>query len=300
MELVLPKPGRYVLAVSGGVDSMALLDMLRQRQADDQAWKLTVAHLDHGIRPDSAEDRRLVQSVARRHGLPFVYHEARLGAGASEAEARQARYGFLRSVQQAADAGAIITAHHQDDALETAIINMLRGSGRKGLSALGNRHDLLRPLLHVPKRELAAYAKDQGLVWHEDSTNENEAYLRNYVRRQLLPRFDDMARTRLWQLINEIRATNYELDALLATQLHLQPVAGTLERHWFNSLPHAAAREVMAAWLRAHDVRDFDSKSLERLVVAAKVAAPGKVFPVLDGRDLQIFPDYLALNRPER
>jgi tRNA(Ile)-lysidine synthase len=300
MELVLPKPGRYVLAVSGGVDSMVLLDMLRQRQAEDKAWKLTVAHLDHGIRAGSAEDRQLVQAVAQGHGLPFVYHEARLGVGASEAEARQARYGFLRGVQRAAGAQAIITAHHQDDVLETAIINLLRGSGRKGLSALDNRHDLLRPLLRVLKRELAAYAKDQGLVWHEDSTNENEAYLRNYVRRRLLPRFDDAARARLWQLVGDMRAVNYELDALLATQLHLQTVAGTLDRYWFNGLPHAVAREVMAAWLRAHDVRNFDSKSLERLVVAAKVAAPGKVFPVLAGYDLRITADYLALNRPER
>ena len=300
MELVLPKPGRYVLAVSGGVDSMALLDMLRRERLRNPNWKLVVAHLDHGIRLDSAPDRRLVQDVARQHGLPFVYHESRLGPGASEVTARQARYDFLRGVQQAAGASAIITAHHQDDALETAIINILRGSGRKGLSALGNRHDLLRPLLHVPKRDLVAYAKDQGLVWREDSTNEDETYLRNYVRRRLLPRFDNTARARLWQLISDVRATNYELDALLATQLHLQPVAGTLDRHWFNSLPHAVSREVMAAWLRAHDVRDFNSKTLERLVVSAKIAAPGKVFPVLNGWDLQIAPAYLALNRQER
>lgn len=300
MELVLPKPGRYVVAVSGGVDSMALLDMLRRERRRDPAWKLVVAHLDHGIRLDSAQDRRLVQAVAKLHGLPFVYHAGRLGPGASEAEARLARYDFLRGVQQVAGASAIITAHHQDDALETAILNMLRGSGRKGLSALGNRHDLVRPLLNVSKRELVAYAKDQGLAWREDSTNQDETYARNYVRRRLLPRFDDPARTRLWQLIGDIRETNHELDGLLATQLHLQTVGGTLDRHWFNSLPHAVAREVMAAWLRAHGTRDFNSKTLERLVVAAKVAAPGRAFHVLDGCELRVSTDYLALTRQER
>ena len=122
------KPGRYVLAVSGGVDSMVLLNLLQQ-QPDVQ---LTIAHFDHGIRTDSADDRRLVQAAARFYGLPVVYHEGQLGADASEATARQARYEFLRTVRLVANAKAIITAHHQDDVLETAILNMLRGTGRRG------------------------------------------------------------------------------------------------------------------------------------------------------------------------
>src|SRR5665213_1651974 len=112
MNVVLPKPGSYVVAVSGGVDSMALLNVLKGESRRGGGWKLVVAHLDHGIRPESAEDRRLVQATARDYKLPFVYHEGRLGAGASEAAAREARYSFLRSVQKASDAVAIVTAHH--------------------------------------------------------------------------------------------------------------------------------------------------------------------------------------------
>jgi tRNA(Ile)-lysidine synthase len=274
--------------------------MLQQERAGNSDWKLVVAHLDHGIRPDSAQDRNLVQGAAARYGLPFVFHEGRLGAGASEAEARHARYDFLRRVQRGAGARAIITAHHQDDLLETAIINILRGTGRKGLTSLGNRHDLYRPLLQVPKSELVAYARDQGLVWREDSTNENEAYLRNYVRRRLLTRFDQPARTRFLRHMSDMAATNQELDSLLATQLHTQPVAGRLERHWFNNLPHSVAREVMAAWLRAHEIRGFDSKMLERLVIAAKVAAAGKQFHIMNDAMMDVSAGYLALNQPER
>jgi tRNA(Ile)-lysidine synthase len=278
---------------------MALLDLLWQQGRAEGGWKLVVAHLDHGIRADSAEDRGLVQDVARRHGLPFVYHEVKLGAGASEAAARAARYGFLRKTLKASGGQAIITAHHQDDVLETAIINILRGSGRKGLTSLGSQNDLLRPLLQVPKSELVAYAKDQGLKWREDSTNRDEAYLRNYVRLKLLPRFNEMRRAEFLDLINSLGLVNEKLDALLAKQLSNQPVEGTIDRQWFNHLPHAVAREILATWLRARD-SSFDTKALERLVVAAKVAAAGKTFPVQAGLNLNIHSGHLALDRPER
>src|ERR1700722_11814819 len=96
MNVVLPKPGSYVVAVSGGGDSMALLDMLQRRAMAEGGWKLIMAHFGHGIRGDSGEDRKLVQAVAQSHGLPFVYKNVELGSGASEATARQARYDFLR------------------------------------------------------------------------------------------------------------------------------------------------------------------------------------------------------------
>ncbi|HEY5152508.1 MAG TPA: tRNA lysidine(34) synthetase TilS [Candidatus Saccharimonadales bacterium] len=300
MDVVLPKPGGYVVAVSGGVDSMALLHMLQAKSRQEDGWKLVVAHLDHGIRPDSADDRRLVQATARDYRLPFVYHEGRLGAGAGEAEARTARYDFLGGVRQASGARAIVTAHHQDDLLETAIINILRGSGRKGLTALSDRPDMARPLLKVPKSELVAYARDQGLRWLEDSTNQDETYLRNYVRRRLLPRFKAADRARLRQIINDLSRTNHELDTLLVNQLHMQTMAGRLDRQWFSHLPHAVAREVMAAWLRAHAAAGFDSKTLERLVVYAKTAAAGKTFPVQAGFNMLVLPDHLALASLER
>ncbi len=279
---------------------MVLLHMLQARAAGSSGWHLTVAHLDHGIRDDSAEDRRLVQDTAGQYGLPFVYHEVRLGAGSSEAKARVARYGFLHKVRQASGAQAIITAHHQDDVLETAIINIMRGSGRKGLTALSSRHDMLRPLLSVRKHDLIAYAKDQGLTWREDSTNQDQNYRRNYVRQQILPQFDEAAGGELLRHITDLQKTNHELDSLLASQLHLQEEAGTLQRQWFNHLPHAVAREVLATWLRAHGVRDFDRKTLERLVVAAKVATPGRIFPVRSGHNLVVHCSNLALSVPER
>lgn len=283
--------GKYVLAVSGGVDSMALLDLLRQQAG----VKLTVAHFDHGIRSDSHEDRRLVAELARKHGLPFVYDEGNLGAGASEAEARSARYAFLRRVQQATGAKAIITAHHKDDALETAVLNILRGTGRKGLTALSDRHDTRRPLLHISKQQLIDHAREQGLVWREDSTNHNQTYLRNYIRHRIVPRLNKSGREQLSQIITRLHEVNKELDEALTRQLHLQSTARKLDRNWFNSLPHNVSREIMAAWLRANGIRDFDRKTIERLVVLAKVAAAGKQLDIVHGWSIKISTTTLSL-----
>lgn len=295
MELSLPK-GKYVLAVSGGVDSVALLHVLK----DTPGIKPVVAHYDHGIRPDSAEDRKFVQDLAQEYGLPFVYEEGELGPDASEETARQARYDFLGRARREHKARAIVTAHHRDDVLETAIINLLRGSGRKGLTALASREGMERPLLGVPKEEVIAYARKHGLEWREDPTNADTDYLRNYVRHNLLPRFDDGNRERLWKIIGGLRTTNAELDDLLAGQLAMRSSEGGLDRDWFISLPHTVSREVMAAWLRYHGVRGFDSRTLERLVIAAKTALPGKVFDVAKGTVLAVEARHLALKGPER
>lgn len=285
------QPGTYVVAVSGGVDSMALLDMLRQQPG----LKLVVAHFDHGIRPDSHLDRQLVQTVARQHGLPFVYHEGDLGKAASEDQARKARYGFLHAVKQASGARAIITAHHHDDVLETAILNMIRGTGRKGLSSLSSKATLHRPLLDIHKQQLKQYAKDQGLVWREDMTNQDTKYLRNHIRHNLLPQFSGEHKQQLVDIVKRAEAVNTELDTQLLHYLHMQPAVDTLDRAEFIRLPHAVAREVLATWLRQHGIRDFDQKALERIVINAKTLVPGKSIDVLKGHKILVKKTILKL-----
>lgn len=291
MNVELPTEGRHILAVSGGVDSVALLHMLHKKPD----LELIVAHFDHGIRPDSDDDRRFVQALAKVYSLPFVYEEGGLGSNASEAEARQARYEFLRRVTKAQKAKAIITAHHQDDVLETAIINLLRGTGRKGLTALQSRSDVVRPLLNVSKQELIDYAKRNNLEWREDVTNVDERYLRNYVRRQIVSRLDRRARAELVAIISDLSKTNKELDSLLAKYHKSKDAA--LNKKEFVMLSHDLALEVMASWLRSQDIRNFESRTLERLVVAAKVASSGKTFPIVGDAQLEIGSDKLAVRR---
>ncbi len=280
---------------------MVLLDLLatlaNSQQPTANSHRLIVAHFDHGIRADSAKDRLLVQQAADRYGWPFVYDEGHLGAGASEAVAREARYKFLKKVKSAAGAKAIITAHHQDDVLETAVINMLRGTNRRGLTSLKNQPYILRPLLNVPKAELLAYAKAHKIVWHEDSTNQDESYLRNHVRQQIMPRFSPAQKTELLKHIDKLGQLNQDIDALLAEQLKN---AGELDRQWFIMLAHNVAREVMASWLTYRGATDVDKKQLEWLVQAAKTFAPGKQADVDKQYILRMSADKLALATRER
>ncbi|HET6925122.1 MAG TPA: tRNA lysidine(34) synthetase TilS [Candidatus Saccharimonadales bacterium] len=285
MKLDMP-PGNYVVAVSGGVDSVVLLDLLRYHSG----LKLTVAHFDHGIRSDSRLDRIFVQQLAHRYQLPFVFDAVTLGPGASEAAARKARYAFLKRAQQAAGAQAIITAHHQDDMLETAVLNLLRGTGRKGLSSLTTGEGVIRPLLEVPKSELLDYARRHRLSWREDSTNNDTNYLRNHIRHVMLPSWREADKQRLLGIIRHMREVNGSLDAVLDDSLTPQ-----LKREWFVLLPHNVAREVMASWLRSADIREFDRRTLERLVVAGKVAEAGKAIDVVKGRRMRVGRDHLAL-----
>lgn len=291
------EPGKYVVAVSGGVDSMALLDMLLRAPGVE----LAVAHFDHGIRADSALDRKLVQRVANAHNVPFFYETAALGPHASEATARTARYKFLHSIREEVGAQAIVTAHHQDDMLETAILNLLRGTGRLGLSSLRSHSDLLRPLLHASKQDILAYAQTHHLEWREDSTNQNEQYLRNYIRRALLPTWSERQRAQLLGHIAHAARVNEEIDALLANALHAQASDDQLDRAWFIALPYAVSTEMLAAWLRRHDVRDFDQKRIHQLAVAAKTLVPGKQRDVSAHYILRITKDMLCLTpRPLR
>ncbi len=289
-------PGKYVVAVSGGVDSVVLLDLL-SRQPE---LRLTVAHFDHGIRPDSGADRLFVQTLAKKYGLPFVYDAAQLGPGTSEATARQARYQFLEQARRASRAASIVTAHHQDDLLETAVLNLLRGTGRKGLTSLQDRTSIRRPLLAYAKPTIIAYAKAHDLAWHEDSTNHDQSYRRNYVRQSLLPKLPVAGRQRLLEVLAAQRAVNEELDRLLTNYLHLQPVSGVLDRAAFARLPHAVAKEVLASWLRANGLSNFDRKTLENVTVRAKVGRAGSLAALKDDNCLVIGVSQLALRHIER
>ena len=158
------KPGKYVLAVSGGVDSMVLLDLLSKLPDIE----LVVAHFNHGIRDDSDEDEGLVIAAAQRYGLPFAVGLGKLGPCTSEDEARQARYAFLEEVQEDFEAGGIITAHHLDDLIETAFLNILRGTNSRGLIAITDNPKITRPILKTSKKSILKYAQEHSLRWRED------------------------------------------------------------------------------------------------------------------------------------
>ena len=160
---------KLVLAVSGGVDSVVLLDVLSKMSK----LSLVVAHFDHGIRDDSAKDAVFVGELSKNYGLPFETKREELGKNVSEEKARVRRYKFLREVAEKYNA-KLVTAQHSDDAIETIAINLSRGTGWRGLAAMDS--DIVRPLINMTKAEIISYAKKNHLSWREDATNASDDY----------------------------------------------------------------------------------------------------------------------------
>jgi len=182
------EPGEALVAVSGGADSVALLHLLHSAR-EELRLTLVVAHADHGIQASSRPVGQSVSVLATRLGLPFETTELRLGPDATETDARRARYAWLREVQKRRGAKYIVTAHHEDDQVETIVLRALRGSAPAGLAGIRatSRGGLVRPLLPFSRPELAFYARARNLPIHDDPANRDPRHLRSWVRTTLLP-----------------------------------------------------------------------------------------------------------------
>jgi tRNA(Ile)-lysidine synthase len=283
MKIELPV-GKYIVAVSGGVDSMVLLNML----SNLPNIELIVAHFNHGIRPEATEDEKLVRNIAKRLGLKFEVGYGRLGKNASEETARKARYKFLNEIKKKHKAKSIITAHHQDDLIETAILNLLRGTGRRGLVAMSMNEKILRPLLNYPKADILKYAKDHKLQWREDKTNTDETYLRNYVRRKLMPNLSVGQRK---EVLKNIKKT-LELEKILNPQIAelSQKIYknSQIDRGSFSNMPFDLGNELVVFWLRQHGASNFDKKTVNRLNVALRTSKADRLYPVKNHLKIKI------------
>jgi tRNA(Ile)-lysidine synthase len=262
-----------LVAVSGGIDSVVLLDMLVKA-----GERVVVAHFDHGIRPDSVADARFVRALARYYDVPFVTHREELGEHASEAVARARRYAFLR--KEAKRAGAIIvTAHHANDLIETIAINLMRGTGWRGLAVLHGA-DIKRLLLGKTKSELYDYALSNRLEWVEDSTNYEPKYLRNRLRRVLNRRIDGKKIQdfrELWQKqIDQRGLIEGELQRFISRN-------STYSRYFFILIPELIAMEILQAEIMKRTGKMIQWPQLQRAVLAIKTARPGAAFEVGDG-----------------
>ncbi len=197
-------PTPLVVAISGGLDSVCLAHALWQLAIP---WRLQLhlAHFDHALRPDSADDATFVQALARSWGLPYI--SKRLSAeywvnrpNGLEAAARQARYAFLQeaaiNVTPPGKVPRVVVAHHADDQAETLLLHLVRGSGLRGFAGMrlvsqlplpNSPVLLIRPLLGVTRATLLAYAKKHNLTWREDSSNQCVDFTRNRIRHRALP-----------------------------------------------------------------------------------------------------------------
>lgn len=237
-------PGeRCLVAVSGGPDSVALLDLL-DLLAPRVGASLAVGHVDHGLRGEEGRAAAaLVALLAAERGLP--YREGRLpepphGRPPGEATLRRARYAALAGLARDAGCGVVAVAHHLEDQAETVLLRLLRGAGPRGLGGMapirtlpdpggGPPLRLVRPLLGVPRADLAARVAERGLPTHPDPTNADRRWLRNALRLDLLPPLRARVNAGLDEALAGTAAILRDEDALLG-EMAERAYGGVLER----------------------------------------------------------------------
>jgi len=185
---------KILLAVSGGADSMVMLDLFRKRSAEQLDFMISAAHINYKLRgKDSDLDQKLVEDYCEKHKIPlFVYSvsekDNKPENGSIQLWARELRYHFFHQICEENNIDFIATAHHLNDQLETFFINLMRGSGLKGLSGIpANENKILRPLLAFTKEEIYDFAEKNSVPFREDISNKKNDYLRNKIRNLIVP-----------------------------------------------------------------------------------------------------------------
>lgn len=261
---------KLILAVSGGVDSMALLNMYAY--AD-----IIVAHIDHGTRKSSAEDADFVRQKCQEMGVKFYETKLELGEGVSEELARKKRYEFLKTIQEK-ESGTLCTAHHLDDVLESIAINLIRGTGWRGLTPFYG-DELVRPFIIAKmwKRDVLKFAGEQNICFRQDPTNYEADYLRNRVREKMTE-LDETARTdiiKLFEKQNELRNKIEKLVTELAKQTVVEK--NFHKKELFLTADEKVALEVLREICLIHGY-SLTRKQLTDFLSAIKTYAPHKKF----------------------
>ncbi|MET0980332.1 MAG: tRNA lysidine(34) synthetase TilS [Candidatus Saccharimonadales bacterium] len=264
---------RYLVAVSGGIDSVVLLDKL----VASGEYELIVAHFDHGIRSDSSADARFVAGLAAQYRLPFETRREELGASASEELARRQRYVYLRALAKKYDA-MIVTAHHADDVIETIAINIQRGTGWRGAAIL-QTPGIDRPLLSMTKMQIRDYALEKRLEWVEDSTNTSDQYLRNRLRGRIRSGLTDpqkRATLAIWRRQLELK---HDIDR----EVYSYARQDEFSRYYLNHIDEQSAMELLRAAIVAKTNLSPTRPQLNRAILAIKTARPHATFELGGG-----------------
>jgi len=305
-----------VVAVSGGPDSLALLDALARLLPAEQ---LIVAHLDHALRSDSAADTQAVAALATARGLRFhtervdvavLAHERRLSL---EDAGRSARYAFLARVAEAEGAAAVVAGHNAGDQAETVLMHLLRGAGVAGLRGMSpaapvpGRPDLwlLRPLLGIERTTIEQYLRDNGLEPLRDATNRDVTFRRNRVRHELLPAlesYNPQIRDRLREMAAVLAAEDDLLRDLEAAAWQTiwrtgDPGRVLLDRAAWTAQPLALRRRLLRrAVAQARPVgSDLSFRAIEEARAVAERGPTGARASLGGGLFLRVAYDHLEI-----
>ncbi len=254
------------IACSGGADSVFLLCWLF-RLYYNKSDLLHVVHFNHGIRSDSALDAEYVEHICK--GLRLTFHlgspDTPLPKEANEAQLREHRHGFFRKIMEQIGTHLLITGHHQDDAIETLILRLGRGSGIEGLSAprevqiMGETIKHVRPLIKVRKSLIIQALEAMHIPWREDSTNQSSEYTRNAIRNQLLPLWESLNPQDLQANLSNTHALLQEaheaLEHFKKQALDNYPIEkGNLHLNSYTNSPDAILRRIIHTWASLQEI----------------------------------------------
>ena len=262
---LLPAGCTVLCAVSGGADSVCLLDLVR-RLGD---VTVLCAHFDHGIRgAESARDAAFVEALCKEWGVPFFLGRGAVPAYAAEnglsveTAARELRYAFLERTAKEQGADVIATAHNLNDNAETILFRMARGTGLRGLAGIpARRGRIVRPLLQTPRRDIEEYLAAHNIPHVEDSTNAEPDAARNRVRRDVLPMLESVHPGAAAGIVR-MSETLAEDEAFLASlaEERLARWGGAIPAKELCALPRPVARRALARWLGGELSRErFDA-----------------------------------------
>ncbi|HSN70120.1 MAG TPA: tRNA lysidine(34) synthetase TilS [Steroidobacteraceae bacterium] len=272
------------VAVSGGLDSTVLLEVLAQLRPHHPIT-LRAVHIDHGLHPDSSRWATAVRDACAVHGVPcdVVPVEVPRDSGSGlEAAARETRHAVLR--ERLRDGEVLVTAHHADDQIETLLLALLRGSGVKGLASMPRLAPLARgwqwrPLLAFTRQEIEAYARARSLSWHEDPANRDLRHDRNYLRHAVLPRLRERwphASQNAVRTARHLAEAGALLDRMALDDLRLAAVGPCLDVEVLRQMGPARARQLLRFWLDLRGSRTSERR-LDSIIEAAWVAAQDRV-----------------------
>jgi tRNA(Ile)-lysidine synthase len=290
---------KKILAVSGGVDSMVLLDIFKNDK------DVLVAHFNHGTRKSADDDEAFVKRRCEELGLPISIGHSKLGPNISEEKAREARYDFLFSLRDSIqkkvpnDSVMIFTAHHLDDLIESISINILRGTAWRGLTPF-SRPGIFRPFLNddllMPesKADILTYAAHRKITFREDPTNTSEKYFRNRIRAKIKT-LDPEEHFLLNQKIKALYFSQRSIRAEVEEILHsLMPEDGIFKREWFFDLEDNIAIEILRFAFAQKDIK-LTNPTLADFLFAIRNFEPEKKFNLPEDRLVTIHKNYFKI-----
>jgi tRNA(Ile)-lysidine synthase len=307
----LPVPdGHYLLGLSGGADSVSLL-MILLEDFRERRIKLEAVHINHGIRGNEAdEDEHFCHELCQRHGVPFQSYHADLEGKTDEDSAREARFFLFDRLMTEKGADALLLAHNADDQAETFLMRLLRGAGPEGLSCMKaderiGQIRIIRPILTLRRAEIREALLKDGIEWRNDSTNQDTMYLRNRVRKELIPlleRYTGSAVEKINGAAGMIAEDHQELDHQARRLLDRVGRDSMLDAELLASEPVPLQKRVVRLWwkrngpvLHEHSLNMKQTENLIALLQCekGKINLPGDFHAVRAGR-------YLLLQGSER